>query len=190
MPHIQSAFLAASSMFLVLMACKSPVTSAQAASGPAVYGERAGVGARYGSHNPRTCPAGSLSGGSAPTVTQATMSVVCNQEGPSIDQALILISEVTVQIGQGRSYTQSNMYNATDADVNAQVYPIRGSLKKYICSPLPPFCIFPAGQQCSMFPADPAAGLCYKNTFGDWTCTMSGGLGSQGMSKMPPPTAP
>ena len=177
-------------MFLVLMACKSPVTSAQAASGPAVYGERAGVGARYGSHNPRTCPAGSLSGGSAPTVTQAKMSIVCNLEGPSIDQALILISEVTVQIGQGRSYTQSNMYNATDADVNAQVYPIRGSLKKYICSPLPPYGIFPAGQQCSMFPADPAAGLCYKNTFGDWTCTMSGGLGSQGMSKMPPPTAP
>lgn len=190
MTRIRSVFLAVSSMVFVLIACKSPATSAQTASGPAVYGEVAGVGARYGSHNPRTCPAGSISGGSAPTVTQATMSIVCNQEGPSIDQTLILVSEVTVQIGQGRSYAQSNLYDATDADVNAQVYPIRGSLKRYICSPLPPFGIFPAGQQCSMFPAAVATGVCYKNTFGDWHCSMAGGLGSQGLSKQPPPTLP
>ena len=190
MTRMRNVFLAASSMVLVLMACKSPVTSAQTASGPAKYGEVTGVGDRYGSHNPRTCPPGSLSGGKAPSVTQATMSIVCNLEGPSIDNSLILLSEVTVQIGQGRSYTESNMYNATDADVNAQVYPIRGSLKKYICSPLPPLGIFPAGQQCSMFPAAVAVGGCYKNTFGDWHCSMSGGLGSQGVFKQPPPTLP
>ena len=190
MTYARSVLLAASSTFLVLMACKSPLTSAQTASAAAHYGEVDGVGARYGSHNPRTCPPGSLSGGSAPTVTQATMSVVCNLEGPSIDNTLILLSEVTVQIGQGRSYNQANLYNVTDADVNAQVYPIRGSLKRYICSPLPPAGIWPAGQQCSMFPAAVAEGACYKNTFGDWHCTMAGGLGSQGRNKLPPPTLP
>jgi hypothetical protein len=118
------------------------------------------------------------------------MSVVCNLEGPGIDQSLMLVSEVTVQIGQGRSYNNSNLNDATDADVTAQVYPIRGSLKRYICSPLPPRGIFPAGQQCSMFPAATAAGLCYKNTFGEWHCSMSGGLGSQGEFKQPPPTLP
>jgi hypothetical protein len=116
------------------------------------------------------------------------MSVVCNLEGPSVDNTLILLSEVSVQIGQGRSYNQANLYNVTDADVNAQVYPIRGSLKRYICSPLPPRGIWPAGQQCSMFPGANAAGACYKNTFGDWHCTMAGGLASQGVNKLPPPT--
>ena len=190
MTRIQNVLLAALTVGLGLAACKSPVTSAQTQSGPAAYGETQGVGARFGSHNPRTCPQGSLSGGKAPTVTQATMSIVCNTEGPYIDNSLILLSEVTVQIGQGRSYTESNLFDVTDADVHAQVYPIRGSLKKFICSPLPPLGIFPAGQQCSMFPAASAAGVCYKNTFGDWHCSMSGGLGSQGESKVPPPTLP
>ena len=190
MTRFRFTFAAACSIALALVACKSPITSAQTASASSGYGEVAGVGAHFGSHNPRTCPQGSLSGGNAPTVKQATMSVVCNLEGPSVNNTLILISDVTVQIGQGRSYTESNLYNVTDADVHAQVYPIRGSLNRYICSPLPPAGIWPAGQQCSMFPGANAAGACYKNTFGEWHCTMAGGLASQGKNKLPPPTTP
>jgi hypothetical protein len=178
-------------VLLAFMACKSPSASAQSSTRPAAFGETDGVGVRYGSRNPRTCPTGALSGGNAPTPAQASMSLVCGMEGITTNSELILISEVTVQIGGGRSYNQSNLTNATDADVNAQVYPIRGSFKRYDCAPLPPRGIYPAGQQCSMYPNNNATGVCYKNTFGEWHCTM-GAMDSvaNAKNKVPPPTVP
>ena len=120
------------------------------------------------------------------------MAVVCGMEGVTTNSELILVSDVTVQIGAGRSYNDSNLTLATDADVNAKVYPIRGSLKRYDCAPLPPRGIYPPGQQCTMYPHPAATGTCYKNTFGDWVCTMSGSAitaNQTAQTKIPPPTA-
>jgi hypothetical protein len=194
MGRVGNAVVVVSSMLagLLVVSCKGSSASAQTASASAAYAEVQGVGERYGSHNPRTCPAGSLTGGSAPTLTQATMSVVCSMEGVTTNSELILITEVAVQIGGGRSYNQSNLTNATDADVKAMVYPIRGSFKRYDCAPLPPRGIYPPGQQCTMYPHTNATGMCYKNTFGDWACTMSGSAitaNQNAQTKIPPPTA-
>ena len=96
MKRLGNVICVVSSMLAVTLVMAWKGSSAAAQNSSAAYAETQDVGVRYGSHNPRTCPAGSLSGGSAPTVKQATMSLVCGMEGITTNSELILISDVTI----------------------------------------------------------------------------------------------
>ena len=59
-----------------------------------------------------------------------------------------------------------------DVDASQPVYPIRGSYQQYQCNN-PKTSVYKAGQNCSLSNIPKASGVCYKTTFGDWTCTIA-----------------
>lgn len=143
-----------------------------------------GEGAKYGSRDPRTCADKTLPKTGAPSSAQAAQYVICGDE--HIIDGLILDEDVKVQVGKGRPYNPKEDYNVHDIDVNALVYPIRGSLKQYNCAE-----IAPDGsnrnRNCSINNEPNAKGLCYRDSFRDWNCKMVDGMTGEITHQQPPP---
>jgi hypothetical protein len=67
------------------------------------------------------------------------------------------------------------------------VYDIRGTYASYQCAPQTTLMNdFGNTHNCSKFSSPTAQGHCWKDTFGDWHCTMAGGRGGQVDHVMPP----
>lgn len=148
---------------------------------------QAGSGAKYGSRDPKTCPAASFSG--APSAAQARDLVTCATEQDTGD-TIYLVENVQVQVALApRQYQSGDEYN--DIDPNKPVYPIRGSFTWYSCRKQ--FNIDAShtnvGKNCSVLQQPHAQGICYKNTFGEWTCKMKDLTvhWDQATSGVPPP---
>jgi hypothetical protein len=125
--------------------------------------------ALYGSRAPRTCANAKAPVKGPLTAAQAMQYFICGAEGTFGDN-LYLVDQVKIEVGKGRPFlSQTDML--TDADVSSLVYPVRGSYVQYQISRLST--VFPnKGKNCSVYPAPHASGLCYRTTFGDWTCKM------------------
>lgn len=173
--RIQLALVAA----LVVAACGGRGGGDAAGTGAApAFGAERGVGALYGARDPRTCPDRKQPTSGAPSPAQATAYVVCAQEH-EFSQNLYLVDQIEVTgVAKGRPYNPIEDRNMSDIDIEAPVHAIRGHYVKYQCDHINSAQLrsvgFPdnTGKNCRAYDQPQASGLCYKNTFGDWTCSM------------------
>lgn len=144
-----------------------------------------GIGAKYGSRDPRTCADTKTPARGAISSAQATQYVICAQEQVASDQ-LYLVENVKVVVVGSRAYNAFSDSYATSIDTTAPVYPIRGSFDKYQCDKVSDI-MENAGKNCNRYHYPKAEGKCYKTTFGDWYCSMNDTSNPNAETALPPP---
>ena len=145
-----------------------------------------GLGAKYGSRDPVTCPTIKEPAKGAPSVAQATKYTACTMEGEMGSTTLYLLQDIKVEIGGGTPFLQiPSIHRPGNADINGTVYAIRGSYKKYQCTVISK--VFPnAGKNCRVYDVPKATGSCYRTNFGEWSCTLLGDT-DYGTAEQAPP---
>lgn len=146
------------------------------------------IGERFDSREPRVCADMSAPARGAITAAIALRYLNCQMDYVSGD-TLYLVEDVTVQVGGEIPYAAiRGQRSFNEIDVRTPVYPIRGSLIRYQCSPA----YRPLEPNCRKYDEPKASGYCYKTTFADWKCYMSdsGKTDSVGFQKLvaPPKT--
>jgi hypothetical protein len=131
---------------------------------------QAGIGKKYGSRDPRTCTDRTQPKGNTISATKAKEYIECSEFFDT--QNLYLNEEVVVQTGSPRPYNRNEDLNVSNIDVRIPVTPIRGHLKRYQCGQVNDI-KHNAGENCFVYDWQHAHGLCYKDSFGDWRCTMA-----------------
>lgn len=142
-----------------------------------------GVGKPYGARDPRTCADTKSPTSGAITAAQAEQYVICKKEGIGYGETLRLVENVRVTLGESRPYSPTDDYDSID--INAPVYPIRGSFDSYQCSEISE--VSPKGENCNIWHEPKASGVCYITTFGDWDCNMEDNSSSMNPNGVPPP---
>ena len=127
----------------------------------------AGVGIPFGSRDPRPCA--DLTG-SVLTQQKALSSFICSDEQLG-QTSLKLIENASLQLGSPRPYNFKEDYNLPNIDLNAKVYPIRGSFQEYSCVRFSDY-MQNRGRNCTLNEHPNATGLCYKDSWGNWRCSM------------------
>ena len=142
------------------------------------FGADQGVGTPYGTHDPRTCPDRKQPTSGAPSPAQAAAYVVCGREGVT-GSNIYLVDHVQVTgIAKGRPYNPNEDINMPDVDVTVPVYAIKGSFTNYQCSLLTTPGLRSVGfadnrgKNCNAGDQPDATGLCYRDTFGGWHCSL------------------
>jgi hypothetical protein len=155
----------------------------------------------YGTaRTPKTCPSRAEPKRGAPSVAQAKMYFTCEierQDGEvgtgTFTSSIILTENLTMQVAaRSRPANGTDLqYNSTyrgslGMDTTQPVYDIRGSYDRYLCydttrSPR----AYPVGENCKVSRYT-SAGICFRNTFGDWHCMMKGNSKKIG-DRLPPP---
>jgi hypothetical protein len=86
---------------------------------------------------------------------------------------LVLVANVKVEIAPRRNFNSQVDSGHAGINPNQPVYDIRGSYTHYDCrQPGARENAFARTHNCSAFEEPAAEGVCFKNTFGDWHCTM------------------
>jgi hypothetical protein len=133
-----------------------------------------GIGAQYGARNPSTC----ASRTAAPTARTVQQYVRCGMEGIDAGGNLLLLTNLSVQMAGPRPYLSQQDSYKDKIDVRAPVIDIRGGFKMYQCGK--PTLAVAMGvithtpSSCYTYDQPVAEGSCYKDTFGDWNCSMVG----------------
>lgn len=165
------------------------VLSALAATSAVARGQ-AGVGAKYGARDPRTCASRTVPARGAPSPAQVAQYMACGHE-KELGGALYLLDQVQVTgVAAGRPYNRFEDRNMGDVDVRVPVYAIRGSYTEYSCSAVwnaSSDRAAHAGSNCVAYAHPHATGLCNKDTFGDWHCSMSDRNAPEPVRYLPPP---
>jgi len=102
-----------------------------------------------------------------PSAELAAAMIPCSMDQES-SMGLTLFQDVKVQMGAPRAFIMATDNGLSEADVNAKVYPLRGSFTAYGCRYISNMA--PAGQSCGVSPVPDAKGWCWKTSFGDWKC--------------------
>ena len=138
----------------------------------------AGLGAKYGTRDPRSCAVRTAPARGAPSGEQAAQYAQCEGEGPYGSQDRIALMEnMRVQVGGARPY-QHVQDSYEDIDPRQPVYPIRGSFTGYSCDPLRTAREIASGfadnrgKNCDSLERPHATGICFRTTFADWHCTL------------------
>ena len=130
-----------------------------------------GIGAQYGARNPVTCRTRTA----PPTAGTVKQYVLCHMEGIDIGNNLVLLTNVSVQMGQPRAYAYQQDSGKIQIDNRAPVIDIRGGYKLYQCGkPNLGGGAFTATHNCIAYDQPVATGSCYRDTFGDWDCSLVG----------------
>jgi hypothetical protein len=130
-----------------------------------------GIGAQYGAREPVTCK----SRKAPPTATTVKQYVYCGMEGMDADSNLVLVTNVSVQMASPRAYLFERDSGKYQIDQHAPVIDIRGGYKIYQCGkPNPVAGAFTATHNCVSYDQPAASGTCYRDTFGDWNCSLVG----------------
>jgi hypothetical protein len=110
--------------------------------------------------------------GGALSPAQAIQYFLCEVEVEGVT-GLVLVTNVTVDVAQGRVFNYNTDSGHVGIDPKQTVYDIRGSYTHYDCrqSGMGENA-FARTHNCSAFDEPAAQGLCFKNTFGDWHCIM------------------
>jgi len=124
-----------------------------------------GIGARFGTRDPVTCPSTREPESGPISVEQATLYFMCSREGTR-SGPLDLVENLTLQVGKGRP---ASYMDASDVDHDSLVYPIRGSFRIYTCYRPNPRNY---GRNCQTSDEPQATGTCYRTSYGDWRCSM------------------
>ena len=133
---------------------------------------QAGLAAKFGARDPKTCEDRTKPVRGVIASAQAAAYVVCSEESVS-NTTLWLVENVAVQIGAGRPFQmRTDAYD--DIDPSKPIYPIRGSYVKYACDVPASIPGFPStvGKNCTLYDQPHATGACYRTTFNDWRCGM------------------
>lgn len=137
------------------------------------------MNALFQARNPRTCAAVKHK----PSEAEAAALVQCRKESLGA-HTLYLVSDVQVQMGGGRPFNSKSDMNLAQADTTSTVYPIRGSMISYNCSP--PSRMTPSKNTCYIVPDHHPSGACFKTTFADWDCYLQGTENAAGDYGPPP----
>jgi hypothetical protein len=152
------------------------------------------VGAKFGSRDPRICATRT----EALSAATAKQYFICDSEftvGPNASgESIYLVSDVTVQLGKPRPFspdTDTFGFAADNSiDPSQPVVPIRGSFNEWVCGKLGQINAAP-GKSCNLTSNPHAVGICFKNSFGDWHCTMTDLAGVREFLPLhAPPTQP
>jgi hypothetical protein len=147
----------------------APAPPPAAAAAPWAMGAVHGAGVPFGARDPRTCP--NINTGKLSQV-EAQQLFICDAESVrGADEALELVSEVTLNLGAARRFTPATDASLDDANANWLVYPIFGSYRGYDCAPLGPNGT-PAAN-CALSVHAKAVGLCYMTEHSGWRCAMA-----------------
>ena len=144
-----------------------------------------GIGAKYGSRDPQTCADSKSPKTGAPSPAQAAQYVVCSSEH-EVNYLYLAENVVVQQIGKGRPYNINEDINVPDIDVKTSVYAIRGSYTGYQCGKIN-LDRTNTNRNCTKHEYPQAKGLCYKDTFGDWHCSMVDVKSDISETDVPPP---
>jgi hypothetical protein len=134
------------------------------------YGQ-AGSGKKFDTRDPVVCKSTKEPSRGAPSLSQVKEYVSCNKvSGEAISGGYISLYENgDFQIGTSRAFNAWTDAGKIDIDNSQPVYPIRGTVDSYSCRP-PGTMGFPAGSNCNVRKAASFSGVCFKTTFGDWSC--------------------
>jgi hypothetical protein len=121
----------------------------------------------YQSRAPRKCAKVTK----PPSAAQAAVLVQCTSEFLS-PTGVGLVQDVKLEMGKSRPFVYQTDSGLTGIDLEAPVYPLRGSYTGYLCRLISNMA--PAGQSCVKSVVPAASGWCWKTSFGDWKCTMNG----------------
>ena len=145
-----------------------------------------GIGAQYGAREPTTCKDRKAK----PSAENVKQYVLCGMEGLDIGNNLVLLTNLTVQMAPARPFLYSQDSGRNQIDVRSPVIDIRGGYKSYQCGkPILGGGAFTATHNCNTYDQPEAAGSCYRDTFGDWHCSMAGNRpasSNQVRDQMPP----
>jgi hypothetical protein len=91
----------------------------------------------------------------------------------SIDPTgLTLTQDIKLEMGVSRPFVYNTDAGLAGIDLNAQVYPLRGSYTWNFCRTIGNG--VPAGASCVKNVVPVAQGWCWKTSFGDYKCKMQG----------------
>jgi len=124
----------------------------------------------YQSRAPRKCSAVT----SPPSVAQAAVMVQCSMDATSAF-GVGLVQDVNIEMGKARPFVYSSDAGLSGIDLDAKVYPLRGSYTSYLCNKISNMSV--AGQSCMKSPVPMAVGWCWKTSFGDYKCKLQGAPG-------------
>lgn len=141
-------------------------------------------GAKYGTREPATC-ANRKSPINAATARQYFF---CDYEGVKSRDYIYLASDVAIQVGSPRAFIYNSDSLAAAIDTKAPVYDIRGSYTSYQCGVQSTMLnAFANTHNCNKDVYTTALGICWKDTFGDWHCSMAGKTGPGRVAAQLPP---
>jgi hypothetical protein len=133
----------------------------------------------YNTRAPRTCAKVM----SPPSAAQAAVMVQCTMDSLS-ETGLGLIQDVKLDMGAARPFVYYSDAGLAGVDLNAKIYPLRGSYTAYFCT-LSSASLNPGGQNCLKSAVPSAQGWCWKSSFGDFACKLQGGAPDQVVSVGP-----
>ena len=144
-----------------------------------------GVGKTFFTRDPLTCSSKKEPANGSITPALAKRYLACSAEGVQSGY-LYLLEDVSLDVGKGTPFRELGRDSRpSDGDPDGKVYPIRGSLKRYQCRE-PSKIMDDAGKNCTIYEEPKATGICYRTTFGDWSCNM-GDLNTSKLYRQPPP---
>jgi hypothetical protein len=147
----------------------------------------AGDATPYGARNPVACRSIALS--SAPTPAQAAEMVRCNHESINSGSGeLWLIENLRITVGGAMPFvTAYNQWSMPEADVRSRVYPLRGSFMRSVCKSRRDAGIY-GNPDLNCYESDSAdaKGVCWKTSFGDWRCLLTGAASGRREPTRPP----
>ena len=145
----------------------------------------AGVGAKYATRDPQECSSTTEPAKGVLSPALAVKYFACNSEHEA-GGYLYLVENVKIDIGKGTPFLELDKGDRpSDADPKGLVHPIRGSLLKYQCGAISTY-TRNEGKNCTVYEGPKATGICYRTSFGDWTCNMMD-LRSKQVSNQPAP---
>lgn len=157
------------------------------AGGPSAWAEAAS-GAPWGARNAAPCAA--VTQANPPSAAQATAILKCRRE-KAMDSSgeLWLMEKAAIQVGGAQPFAAAyNTWTMQGADTKKPVYPLRGSWTMVMCrnrADLARYSPAEAQRNCSETDYQ-GEGVCWRTTFGDWDCTVSGRTGARREKTAPP----
>jgi hypothetical protein len=125
------------------------------------------MNAEYQVRGPRRCKG--LNAAPAPDQVAAMIQCTMERIAPT---GMTLLSDINVQMSTPRDFDVDQDAELKEIDRSAPVFPLSGSMKMYICSPVGVG--YPAGKSCTVYLTPAAMGKCWKTGFGDWKCNLLG----------------
>jgi hypothetical protein len=141
-------------------------------------------GGKFGTREPATCPNRKTS----PNAATARQYFICDAEATLFPDTMNLVSDVTVEVGSPRPFNSNQDSVSHGIDVRSVVYDARGKFTAYQCRPQSSVLNdFANTHNCVKYAFTSAQGRCFKDTFGDWHCVMTGGSGGDQIRDQMPP---
>ena len=147
---------------------------------------QAQVGERYQTRDPQTCDSKQEPTSGPITAELAELYLRCNIEAESAGK-LYLLENLSVQVGKGTPFMElPGASRPFGGDPDGLVYQIRGSMSRYQCGPISDI-LENASKNCNLYQESKATGMCFRDGFADWICTMRDPRSVDTFGVPPPP---